>query len=170
MSQSFVSPKLMLRPLPDKGGYGVFAVEPIQTGERLVVWGGDIISRAEIMQLPAALRHYAVQVEEDLFLAPRAADEPEMADFINHSCDPNTGFEGQIVLRAMRAITPGDEICIDYAMCDGVPYDEFQCQCGSARCRGRVSGADWQRPDLQERYQGYFIPYLQRRIEEYGNE
>jgi hypothetical protein len=50
-------------------------------------------------------------------------------------------------------------------MSDGSPYDEFDCACGSPLCRGRVTGDDWQRHDLQARYAGYFSPYLQRRIE-----
>ena len=49
-------------------------------------------------------------------------------------------------------------------MCDGSPYDEFDCACGSARCRGRVTGNDWRDPLLWKRYAGHFSPYLQRRI------
>lgn len=64
----------------------------------------------------------------------------------------------------MRPIGPGEEVTIDYAMCDGSPYDEFACACGSARCRGRVTGNDWRDPALWERYAGHFSPYLQRRI------
>ena len=64
----------------------------------------------------------------------------------------------------MRDIEAGEEICLDYAMCDGSNYDEFDCQCGSPNCHGRVTGEDRKRPELWERYGGYFSPYLQRRI------
>jgi len=84
---------------------------------------------------------------------------------VNHSCDPNCGMSGQIALVALRPLEPGEEICFDYAMSDGTPYDQFPCGCGAATCRGRVSGDDWQRPELWERYRGYFSPYLQRRID-----
>jgi hypothetical protein len=30
------------------------------------------------------------------------------------------------------------------------------CHCGSARCRGKVSGEDWKLPELQQRYGNYF--------------
>jgi hypothetical protein len=50
-------------------------------------------------------------------------------------------------------------------MCDGTPYDEFICSCGSQNCRGNITGEDWKRPDLRERYAGYYMPYLQRRID-----
>jgi hypothetical protein len=50
-------------------------------------------------------------------------------------------------------------------MCDSLPYDHFACACGEAACRGQVSGQDWQNPELQARYRGYFSPYLERRIQ-----
>jgi hypothetical protein len=65
----------------------------------------------------------------------------------------------------MRDIEPGEELTFDYAMCDGSRYDEFDCYCGGAHCRGRVTGEDWRRPELWQRYEGYFSPYLARRIE-----
>jgi hypothetical protein len=71
---------------------------------------------------------------------------------------------GQIMLVALKDIDPGDEVCYDYAMCDGSQVDEFKCCCGSEFCRGRVSGQDWMLPELQARYRGYFSPYLARRI------
>lgn len=39
------------------------------------------------------------------------------------------------------------------------------CRCGTPACRGRVTGQDWRRPELHERYRGDFPPYLQRRID-----
>jgi hypothetical protein len=39
------------------------------------------------------------------------------------------------------------------------------CRCGSARCRGTITGKDWRRKDLQERYRGWFCWFLQRKIE-----
>jgi hypothetical protein len=49
-------------------------------------------------------------------------------------------------------------------MCDSLPYDEFDCDCGASNCRGRITGDDWKMKELQERYAAYFSPYLQRRI------
>ena len=69
-------------------------------------------------------------------------------------------MSGQIGVVALRDLAAGDEICIDYAMCDGSPYDEFECGCGTPTCRGRITGDDWRRPELQARYAGYFSPYF----------
>lgn len=144
-------------------GLGLFARRVIRTGEILAAFGGTVIDRATLAGLPPAIARYALQVDEDLFLV---SDRPGPADYVNHSCQPNAGLRGQVVLVAMRTISAGEEITYDYAMSDASNYDEFPCSCGSIRCRGRVSGSDWQRPELWTRYLGYFSPYVQNRIDE----
>ncbi len=145
-----------------KGGRGVVALEEIGQGEVIAVWSGRLLTLEGVLALPRDLRAHTAQVEEGLYLTSFASDEPP--DFINHSCDPNAGLCGQIVIIAMRPIREGEEITIDYAMCDGSPYDEFECRCGAPTCRGRVTGEDWKREELWQRYAGHFSPYLLRRI------
>ncbi|MCL4867507.1 MAG: SET domain-containing protein-lysine N-methyltransferase [Anaerolineae bacterium] len=157
----YLSSKIESRDFDQKGSHGLFARTFIPAGDLLIVWGGVIMSLAEVKQVPHSERQYAVQVDEDAFLL---TPEPEAGDFINHSCNPNAGLSGQISVIALRDIYPGEEVCFDYAMSDSVPYDEFECACGEANCRGRVTGNDWLIPELQVRYAGYFSPYLQRRI------
>jgi hypothetical protein len=160
---AYLSPKLEVRYHPAHGEWAVFARQPLQPGELVSVWSGFIVSAARLASLPTEMQKHTLQVEEDAYLVTSVPDEP--ADYINHSCSPNVGLNGQIVLVAMRDIEPGEEICFDYAMSDGSPYDEFDCACGASNCRGRVTGDDWRRTELWERYAGYFSPYLQRRIE-----
>ena len=45
-----------------------------------------------------------------------------------------------------------------------VPY-AFECRSGFTKCRGIVTGKDWQREDLQQKYHGMFSWYLQQKIE-----
>ncbi len=144
------------------GGRAVYARDIIEPGELIGVWSGRIISAEALDELPEEIRRHTVQVEEGLYLASFSGNEPP--DFINHSCEPNAGLDGQIALVALTRIHPGEEVTIDYAMCDGSPYDEFECACGSVICRGRVTGEDWRNPELWERYAGHFSPYLERRI------
>jgi hypothetical protein len=40
----------------------------------------------------------------------------------------------------------------------------IECNCGAPDCRNTLTGKDWQRPDLQQRYVGYFSAYLTRKI------
>lgn len=161
-STSYLSEKLVARENPAKGGWGIFAQQPVKAGELLIFWGGVIVNFKELMALPEETRIHTIQVEEDLFQVP--VQPGEAADMINHSCDPNAGLSSPISIVAMRDIPAGEEVCFDYATCDSQPYDEFDCGCGTALCRGRVTGDDWQKPELWARYNGYFMPYLQRRI------
>jgi hypothetical protein len=73
-------------------------------------------------------------------------------------------MRGNAVVVALRDIRPGEVVTYDYAMSDGSDYDEFDCSCGTAQCRGRVTGNDWMLPELQLRYRGSFSPYLAARI------
>jgi hypothetical protein len=83
--------------------------------------------------------------------------------FINHSCEPNVGFAGNIVLVATRDIEPDEELTTDYALFDDSD-ETMQCGCGTPSCRGVISGRDWRRPELQRRYGPYFSSYLLRRL------
>ncbi len=161
---SYVAPELTVRELSHKGGCGLFARQPIVRGTVLVVWGGEAVTWDELITFSDRDRRFSVQVEEQVFLAPvRRSLEP--GDFINHSCNPNAGMSGQITVVAMRDITVGEEVCFDYAMTDSAPYDEFSCGCGAVNCRGQITARDWQLPELQAAYDGYFSPHLQRRID-----
>lgn len=158
-----MSPKLQAGPFHHKGGCGVIAIQPIRKGELLVLWGGRIITEAEIDPTIPQFTQRVLQVEEGLYLYDPLLNDP--ADCFNHSCDPNAGLSGQVGLVAMRDIAEGEEISFDYAMTDGSNYDEFECACGAPHCRGKVTGQDWMLPELQKKYAGYFSPYLQRRID-----
>ena len=159
---SYHSPKLQARHINGKGGRALVVREPVEAGELVVVWGGEAVHASRLDTLSPAERLLTIQVEEDLYLVS-AEDGP--ADWVNHSCHPNCGLSGQVALVALRRLEPGEEVCFDYAMSDGSPYDQFTCGCGGAECRGRITGEDWSRPELWKRYRGHFSPYLQRRID-----
>lgn len=161
-AHSYLSAKCAVQSTDTRGGHTVVAREPIAKGELIVVWSGTLVDGDELEAMPATVKRYSLQVEENHYLVSLSDCEPP--DYVNHCCEPNSGLSGQIALVAMRDILPGEEITYDYAMSDGSSYDEFPCGCGSLECRGRVSGDDWKRPDLWQRYAGYFSPYLQRRI------
>lgn len=148
---------------PIKGGKAVIATALIRKLELVALWGGIIIEEADLVKLTPEERGHTLQVDEGLFMAPINMDEP--ADYINHSCEPNCGINGQIGLVAMRDILPGEEITFDYAMSDSSAFDEFDCSCGSKNCRQKVTGRDWLLPELQAKYRGYFSTYLQAKID-----
>jgi hypothetical protein len=63
----------------------------------------------------------------------------------------------------MRDIRADEELTHDWAMTDDDDYS-LECNCGAPNCRKILTGIDWQRPDLQKRYAGYFSAYLVRKI------
>ena len=160
---NFLSVKVVVRACADKPGRGVFAVNPIESGEVVAVWGGRIVNRASAEAIPSDLRRYVVQVEDEQFLAPL---EPiDAAELVNHCCQPTCGLSGQITLVALRRIQPGEEITFDYATTDSSAFLEFPCACSKSPCRQRVACDDWQRADVQAVNRGHFSPYLQRRLD-----
>lgn len=158
----YLSPKAEGKKIDGKGGRGVFAISPIDKDELIAIWGGEVITGEQIAELPVKKRRLILQVEDNRFLL---SSKEGPADWVNHSCDPNSGLSGQIVLVAMRKISIGEEICFDYAMSDSSAFDEFTCGCGTEKCRGVFTRNDWQLPDLWERYENYFSPYLQHHID-----
>jgi SET domain-containing protein len=165
MVATWISPKA--RKGVDSGiaGRGLVAVEPIGAGEVVAVKGGHIVTGNELADLPEKLRNSEVQITDELHLVALTDEEYEpVMLFLNHSCEPNVGFAGNIVLVAMRDVEAGEELTTDYALFDD--YDgQMSCSCGTPSCRRLIDGHDWRRPELQQRYAGYFSTYLHRKID-----
>jgi SET domain-containing protein len=160
---SHISPKATVRDSPIHGR-GLFAVEPIARGNIVAIKGGYIYDRARRDRLPPTLESTEIPIADGFFIGPRHEDERDGGMlFSNHSCDPNIGVQGQIVFVAMRDIHPGEELTHDWATTDDDAY-EMPCHCGAANCRRVITGQDWRRQDLQEKYEGYMSWYLQQKI------
>ena len=160
---SFISPKAAVRESKIHGK-GLFATEPISKGEIVCIKGGYIFDRRKLDELKGAIGPAEIQIADDLFIGPVDTDEREGSMiFSNHSCDPNIGVKGQIVFVAMRDIHSGEELTHDWATTDDDSY-EMECKCGAVNCRGVITGQDWRREDLQQRYAGYMSWYLLEKI------
>ena len=164
MVSSFISPKAVKGRPSGIEGRGLVAVAPIAKDEIVAIKGGHLVDTQTLNALPERLRNSDVQIADGVHLVAldEAEYEPVML-FINHSCEPNVGFAGNIVLVAMRDIAEGEELTTDYALFDDAD-DPMTCTCGTPSCRGTISGRDWRLPELQRRYGGYFSWYLLRRF------
>jgi SET domain-containing protein len=141
-------------------GRGLFAKADIAKGEVVAVKGGHIVDR----EIAPRLGPVEIQIGDDLFIAPVTDDERELSMmYTNHSCEPNIGVRGEITFTAMRDIRAGEELTHDWAMTDDDDY-LAECNCGARNCRKTLAGKDWQRPDLQKKYAGYFSAYLAKKI------
>ena len=125
--------------------------------------GGRLITRAELdaMIVPDGVYIDCISVDDGIdLLIPPGQD----VHFANHSCDPNIWHIDAYTLVARRNIAVDEEITLDYATQADAPGELFACLCGSELCRGSVSGQDWRRADLRERYGDHWVPVLLERI------
>ena len=112
---SYRSPKTVVRPSRIIGR-GLFADAPIAQGEIVCVKGGHLVTTAEFANFKGMAKDAELQIADDLFLTPVTEAEFEgLMMFLNHSCEPNVGIQGQIVFVAMRPIAVDEELTLDYA-------------------------------------------------------
>lgn len=160
-------------------GFTLFASNPIEAEE--VVWYETeeesqkllLIAKADIWKLEPKLRERLIRfgVENSLteiIISPWLKEyvmgkidyfpwdnEPDLSDFMNHSCDPNVWYLDDKTLVARRAIKAGEEICEDYGT-DRAGNFEFTCLCGSPLCREIIRKTDFELPQLRQRYGNHF--------------
>jgi len=159
-------------------GKAVYAVRDIPKGT--IVWAskdGDIrkyptYSWAQIQSFPKDERdlfmNFGYQVDEDAFQGPHTLEEVAVdhSSYWNHSCDPNTWIFEEHYYQTCRDVKAGEELSVDYATFDSKFERINHCFCKNSTCRGKVTPDDWKNPELQKKYHGHFMPYLQRRIEQ----
>jgi SET domain-containing protein len=130
-------------------GQGVFALQRIRKGTRIIEYVGDRISHAR------ANRRYDDHDANDNHTFLFAVDRNVVIDatvdgndsrFINHSCDPNceSNIENRrVFIDAIRSIAVGEELNYDYQI--GRERDDppnvdviYACRCGAKDCRGTM--------------------------------
>jgi D-alanine-D-alanine ligase-like ATP-grasp enzyme len=126
-------------------GYGIFASRVIQKGE--IIFAGEGLSQRIITKKyvdanwnkrqKQDFKHYAYPVSKDVYVL--WDDNPMNWAPQNHSCDPNTAYEGLNVV-ASRDIPTGEELTLDYATFLDETTEPFVCQCGSENCREYIIG------------------------------
>jgi hypothetical protein len=161
---SYFSPKTEKRKSPIEGR-GLFAKQRIDAGEIVVVKGGYVLTKSQRDEIGRMLGPSEIQITDELFIGPVKKCQREGGMMhLNHSCAPNLGLQGQVVFIALRDIDADEELTLDYAMTDDEPY-EMQCRCRSPACRGTITGGDWRKPEIQQKYDGHFSWFIQRRID-----
>lgn len=101
--RSWITPKAVKGGASAVAGQGAHAVEPIAAGEVVAVKGGHVMDGAAVASLPEAIRDSAFPIAADCFLAAVTREEFDGVMMrVNHSCEPNVGMAGNVVLVAMR--------------------------------------------------------------------
>lgn len=168
---SLPEPGCWLSPLARVGksaieGHGLFAHANIECGHAIARFGGHLATDAELRQLFAAAAASDAYVDTlsiyDGINLVLPTDVPSRAG--NHSCDPNMWWVDPYTVAARGDIVAGEELTLDYATITDDAEFTLSCRCGAERCRGRVTGVDWQLPELQQAYENHWVPVLRDRI------
>ena len=130
-------------------GKGVFAVAPIPKGEVIIEYKGEIITWPEAQRRhphdPSDPNHtFYFHVDDKRVID--AAYGGNAARWINHACEPNCEadeVDGRIFIKSLRALKPGEELFYDYGLIIDDRYTpklkkQYECRCGSKRCRGTM--------------------------------
>ncbi|SEH00437.1 hypothetical protein SAMN05444920_116172 [Nonomuraea solani] len=152
-------PHLEVRSSPI-AGVGLFATAAIPAGTEVSRLGGRLLTWDRLRDLladPAQPYVDTIAVAADLHLVLPPGSPNGKG---NHSCDPNLWWTGPYTLATRRDLRPGDEATNDYATSTAAPDFAMDCRCGTPLCRGRVTGTDWRRADLRERYGDHWVPAL----------
>lgn len=119
-------------------GQGAFAAEPIPPRRKIGEIRGESITVSEARI--RATRHERIMIVE---VSPRKAIDFSRSNdpmrYTNHSCRPNARLvirDGRVEFYARRAITPGEEITVDYG--DTHHEGRLPCRCGAPGCRGAL--------------------------------
>lgn len=117
-------------------GFGVFAAEDIPPQKKIGEIRGETISVSEARRR-AEGRERIMIVEISTKKAIDASASQDPMRFTNHACTPNARLQirdGRIEFYALRAITPGEEITVNYG--ETHHNGTLKCRCGAPGCVG----------------------------------
>lgn len=126
-------------------GFGIYANRNIKAGE--FIFSGEEKAQRLVTQRHVeknwteeekeTFRRYAYPISKEVFLL--WDNDPRKWAPQNHSCDPNTTYNGLNVV-AVRDVPKGEELTLDYATFLDKNMQPFHCLCGAPNCRGLIMG------------------------------
>lgn len=130
-------------------GKGVFALQDIPKGQRILEYVGEIITWQEAQDRhphdPTDPNHtFYFHIDASRVIDAKVGGNATR--WINHSCDGNCEADeenGRIYIQSRRAIRAGEELSYDYGLVLDERYTpqlkaQYPCWCGAASCRGTL--------------------------------
>ena len=117
---------------------GVFALEPIPAGRKVIEYTGERISRRETKRRGMGRITYLFTLDQ--YWTIDGAVGGSGAEIINHSCEPNIYtkvFKGHILYMSKRNIRRGEELTVDYLFSKEI--GRVPCSCRAPNCRGTIN-------------------------------
>jgi len=126
-------------------GYGIYANKDILKGEIIFQNEGKshrLITKKYVdehwnAEEVSVFRKYAWPVGNDVYVL--WDEDPAGWAPQNHSCAPNTAFEG-LNVKAIKNIRGGEELTLDYTTFLDKEMESFICNCGAPNCKKIIRG------------------------------
>lgn len=129
----------------DGRGAGIRVLTPFSRGQLVSRVSGQVIG---------SRRLHTLQITPNAHLY-----DPYFCGLLLHSCNPNVFLDmTQFELWALRDISAGELLTMDYASTEDVLVRQFRCHCGAAGCREWITGA-------KEQVNEEGLAVLRRRLE-----
>jgi len=108
-------------------GRGVIAYRAFKKGEIIARMAGHIVNE---------IRQHTLQLTPETHLF-----DPYFSGYFLHSCSPNISLNMvDLTITALEDIPVNSFLYMDYAETEDVLFKQFPCSCGSASCRGWITG------------------------------
>ncbi len=126
-------------------GFGIYAKSAYANGE--IIFRGEeraqrIVTKRYVNKHwnesdQRYFRQYAYPLSDQVYCL--WDEEPTEWAPQNHSCEPNTRYDGLNVI-AIRDIAPYEELTLDYSDFLDDQAEAFNCRCNSVHCKGMIRG------------------------------
>src|SRR5690349_12530696 len=118
-------------------GLGLVATRRFRTSETIIKLVGRVVDARILWKRGGTFADNCFRFGPETYLDPGDG----LGRYLNHSCEPSAAIHkenNQLFLFAVRPISAGDEVTIDYSTTLG--DDDIwtmRCNCGHRQCRGR---------------------------------
>ena len=126
----------------DDKGRGLYASKDIQEGTKIINYLGRIVTNNYVDKSDKYDNGKPIYL---FTLNKRYTLDGDfswnIAGLINHSCEPNSQYDGKglkIWITAIKKIKKGEEITCDYGFGFDKDYKQFPCECGAKNCCGYI--------------------------------
>lgn len=121
------SAKFLVEDTGDERGKGIKAKVKFHEDECVAKLSGVIVNRTTLD---------TIQITPTLYFA-----DQWFCRFLLHSCDPNLEIDVErLDLRALKNISIGEFLTVDYANTDDAVTSQFACNCLAEKCRRWITG------------------------------
>lgn len=142
-------------------GISVFAASPLRKGEVIADFTGKLLHKSKNPEEYEGREDRYIQIDKNHFLGP----SKKIDDWINHSCDPNSGLrftKSKVQLVAIKPIRANEEITWDYSTTMLDNAWQMKCDCRKKVCRQIIGDFSFLPKRLQLKYLALNIipPYI----------